>query len=75
MHSFYVEAKGLEPSNLLNAIQTLYQLSYTPESMPRTPRTRNTSPRGRALDRTRTCISSYVFPFRRRGRYEGKWYR
>ena len=26
-----VEAKGLEPSNLLTASQALYQLSYAPE--------------------------------------------
>jgi|HubBroStandDraft_4_1064222.scaffolds.fasta_scaffold45709_2 hypothetical protein len=29
--SFRVEAKGLEPSNLLTASQALYQLSYAPE--------------------------------------------
>ena len=29
-----VEAKGLEPSNLLTASQALYQLSYAPESSP-----------------------------------------
>jgi len=28
---FRVEAKGLEPSNLLTASQALYQLSYAPE--------------------------------------------
>ena len=28
---FSVEAKGLEPSNLLTASQALYQLSYAPE--------------------------------------------
>ena len=28
---FFVEAKGLEPSNLLTASQALYQLSYAPE--------------------------------------------
>ena len=27
---FMVEAKGLEPSNLLTASQALYQLSYAP---------------------------------------------
>ena len=27
---FRVEAKGLEPSNLLTASQALYQLSYAP---------------------------------------------
>jgi hypothetical protein len=29
-----VEAKGLEPSNLLTASQALYQLSYAPEGVP-----------------------------------------
>ena len=29
---FRVEAKGLEPSNLLTASQALYQLSYAPET-------------------------------------------
>jgi hypothetical protein len=29
--TFRVEAKGLEPSNLLTASQALYQLSYAPE--------------------------------------------
>ncbi len=29
-----MEAKGLEPSNLLTASQALYQLSYAPEGMP-----------------------------------------
>jgi hypothetical protein len=28
--AFLVEAKGLEPSNLLTASQALYQLSYAP---------------------------------------------
>ena len=28
---YSVEAKGLEPSNLLTASQALYQLSYAPE--------------------------------------------
>ena len=28
----FVEAKGLEPSNLLTASQALYQLSYAPET-------------------------------------------
>ena len=31
---FSVEAKGLEPSNLLTASQALYQLSYAPEGCP-----------------------------------------
>ena len=30
---FRVEAKGLEPSNLLTASQALYQLSYAPEDV------------------------------------------
>ena len=31
-----VEAKGLEPSNLLTASQALYQLSYAPRRSPQT---------------------------------------
>ena len=31
MKTSAVEAKGLEPSNLLTASQALYQLSYAPE--------------------------------------------
>ena len=34
--TFWVEAKGLEPSNLLTASQALYQLSYAPEGVRRT---------------------------------------
>jgi hypothetical protein len=30
----FVEAKGLEPSNLLTASQALYQLSYAPKREP-----------------------------------------
>ena len=33
---FRVEAKGLEPSNLLTASQALYQLSYAPGAEPQT---------------------------------------
>ena len=33
---FLVEAKGLEPSNLLTASQALYQLSYAPRRSPQT---------------------------------------
>ena len=32
--TFRVEAKGLEPSNLLTASQALYQLSYAPKREP-----------------------------------------
>ena len=31
-----VEVKGLEPSDLLTASQALYQLSYTPNGLPKT---------------------------------------
>jgi hypothetical protein len=34
-----VEAKGLEPSNLLTASQALYQLSYAPRRMSHSSRT------------------------------------
>jgi hypothetical protein len=35
LHFWLVEAMGIEPTDLLHAMQALYQLSYAPEVNPR----------------------------------------